>query len=1754
MHKRLSAHVRVPELDSPLWGRIAWSSAIGFLLAGALFATAVPGRAQDNAKPPPLADGVEPFLSGCVERSGPPSWSGAGRWIERPSKARPSSIFYDVPFALNVPVKVTFQGGVVRVTCCLTVQWDDPPKFWNVPRSLGVFDGGLHRLDGGQLAGDSVFHDRSGFETDSKQWKKLILDAGGPVPTWTFPWGGNEPRSSRFLFSPVSEHLPFQGGSRNSFVLAPAQPGNYALWFALDCADLWPDNEPLRGEIRARFHVDVLVSRGERPPRESEIAYLFGRDKRPAGMPDDKLFLASTQEIPVTLRADGWSFHHAEAIPTRNSAKQPHLFFATGISQTNTETTSSASVGGTKVQLKLKATSWDGTIGGLAYTSRTRPAAVKYWEDNSWTLDFPAEIPDRSFGTLTVSGGKQRWYNFANNYYHLTNWVEVDRLADGSVYKVAWMPEWFRAPDTNFHSSLSEVWRTLAEGDRNYRASDRTRFFREYGPDAARWFFDDYRPRLDLGPADGGEPFRFLLRGYPPQEHDRQLIIGGDGKPSPAVAYNVGNWLVVGYYQRIGCAEKRSEGSTPSPSTGTITQEADPFWKWYPELSSLIRDRLKKVAMAKSDAGLEALPLQELLKSVARLNADLVPDELPPDASRVQRAVRAVENVAASGTSAPLTTAAMQRKIQLLKERTAEIRERRESIERLTAEAQAALADILAKLDEGFEKFSDRHPQVLLWKKPYREMRERIPYDIALISKDRELVRRALQDAETRSASAATRVLEAQLHMSEGDPVAALDALRSAARIDPEDTVARQALADLECAFLKTAIDKSQGAIAQARAAFYGYLLERGFSAEDISVTGDTAIERIVSWSISAVKVYGEEAWAVFTTGLFGSFSAFYGKPAAEADLLATTERQMTTAFIGLNTMLRLRARGFTFDQIQKMTSAQMREAVPWRDVNGNPFSEAQARLHVVAMREAMKLPDAQALMADDQIGLRLGLQENYWNNKDVGDTWIEFIGDATSVFNLLTMLPAAKVGMAGRAGIFWTEADLAMMRDLEKMGKVISGTEAVANAVGITKVLGAAGSTAAGQRFLAWSKRAAQYQRNLKWYDQVIWTSGKLVGMVTIQTTTVLATEKLAGHKAAMLMGAALMFGSDSELLLKLLNSKGIPPQKISALIVNDFLPAAQTHLEHLNALEKTGVELRALLDSAKAGKTLSPFENAFLERHFGKEWRQRIPTGEAGHDAALALEAGADGVRTGSDNGAVAAFDEFKPAVQEEIKDTAAAADQAQKLATDLDANAQARPPPPRSTVPPTLPPDLDRKMPTKVFGAAEASRPGKAQYRLPPAPRPNSRCAKAEALMHAGKYKEAQAEYEDLIDKIIRGEIVEADELPLEQIHLKRCLAYELQGASRKIPLPNPASVAVNQPILASEVEAALAKRSNWQPISSEGVMSDVFKVPGMDDYIVKVVSAKKVPPILDVEGNIVHADLAHALGLDTPGMNVRLVFDAKGQVQEAIYLIRKVDGGDLVKKSSAEIFLYREELSRHRALAVLLCDYDRKLDNYMVASDGRLFAIDAGMSDVGGTRHPQIDSPLIMEGEWGRDHWLSRIAGSGGDPENPLAYLTSPDRWRFRRNLVAEEALTWEAARPTAEAIEALVKDEARLRGILEGSYKKIYATEAEGARRLRQMIEKERGLGAVVTDPAQLQQYRERVVEDVTKLIQNKVDRTVTVLQTRAKRLQEVLKGLNQRNALPLDAVFYWHHQMLDDSAGNLVLLAELGHTELALAA
>ena len=137
------------------------------------------------------------------------------------------------------------------------------------------------------------------------------------------------------------------------------------------------------------------------------------------------------------------------------------------------------------------------------------------------------------------------------------------------------------------------------------------------------------------------------------------------------------------------------------------------------------------------------------------------------------------------------------------------------------------------------------------------------------------------------------------------------------------------------------------------------------------------------------------------------------------------------------------------------------------------------------------------------------------------------------------------------------------MVGELQALGQVTSGTEALAGAVGLSRKLNALGATPGGKKVVAFLRGLDRYQSSLGAFDKAVWTTGKITGALTFGYATVSATKKLAGHKAAMLVAAALMFTSDTDLLVKLLEGRNIAPSAIARVIISDYLPATQVHIK---------------------------------------------------------------------------------------------------------------------------------------------------------------------------------------------------------------------------------------------------------------------------------------------------------------------------------------------------------------------------------------------------------------------------------------------------------------------------------------------------------------------------------------------------------------------------------------------------------------
>lgn len=607
-------------------------------------------------------------------------------------------------------------------------------------------------------------------------------------------------------------------------------------------------------------------------------------------------------------------------------------------------------------------------------------------------------------------------------------------------------------------------------------------------------------------------------------------------------------------------------------------------------------------------------------------------------------------------------------------------------------------------------------------------------------------------------------------------------------------------------------------------------------------------------------------------------------------------------------------------------------------------------------------------------------------------------------------------------------------------------------------------------------------------------------------------------------------MFGADPETLVKLLDSQNIPKKKIAELIINDYLPATEVHLKRLAQIEKTSKDLELLFERVKT-KRLDANDIAFLDKYFEKsDWRLLVPNGQASHDSSIALAAAAEGARNGVDNGAgKAVAGELRAARQAEMVETTKAAEEAKKIVTQLEgASPPVRGPPP-SVNPPPVPRNIQRVMLATRRGVTKASYPHKPKYPLPPVAQEMSESAAAEALLMSGQYQLAEEKFESIINRILAGDrnLNQLDELPLEWLHLKRCLCYELQDPKliKKIPT-GPSGLLT--PL--SEAEASILNNPHlWEKATdiTEGAFGSIYGVKGHPELLVKELTHANVAA--DVRNTIIHNELARILGFEVPATEVKIFLNGQGEIEKAVYLMRKVKGKPLKDLSAAQVFLYKEELSRHRALAVLINDYDRHIGNYLVTEEGHLVAIDAGVADVMGinTIGPEgAAHPLVMEGAYGRDHYYSRHFKDeicGVDANNvpllenaPEIDLFHPDEAFSRKGLVAEESLTYRDSLPTVQAIDKLVNDEEAFRKMIKATYEKTFATEDV----IKQRVQNVKNLKELGKHPVDLDQIRADVLIDIGVEIEEMVEATVTTAVSREQRLNAVMKGLDRRHVIP----------------------------------
>lgn len=137
-----------------------------------------------------------------------------------------------------------------------------------------------------------------------------------------------------------------------------------------------------------------------------------------------------------------------------------------------------------------------------------------------------------------------------------------------------------------------------------------------------------------------------------------------------------------------------------------------------------------------------------------------------------------------------------------------------------------------------------------------------------------------------------------------------------------------------------------------------------------------------------------------------------------------------------------------------------------------------------------------------------------------------------------------------------------------------------------------------------------------------------------------------------------------------------------------------------------------------------------------------------------------------------------------------------------------------------------------------------------------------------------------------------------------------------------------------------------------------------------------------------------------------------------VEKECLVVRYVPGTQLKDLPQEVAIAFKEQIARDKVLAALLGDHDRHLGNYLITADGRIWSIDHGMADVAGRNFREYS--LLVDADEVAGYMRTRIL----------------DGTRYHWGLGwLDNHITFEDMEPMIKQVEALCKDEKKLRALL-----------------------------------------------------------------------------------------------------------------------
>jgi hypothetical protein len=773
---------------------------------------------------------------------------------------------------------------------------------------------------------------------------------------------------------------------------------------------------------------------------------------------------------------------------------------------------------------------------------------------------------------------------------------------------------------------------------------------------------------------------------------------------------------------------------------------------------------------------------------------------------------------------------------------------------------------------------------------------EVLPVELYLASGQRDKFIAKAQDLIARNIQPAVVYrLRAADYINNGDPRAALYALRKSLAIDPEDRTGRAMLQGVELGYLRGIADKTLGDAADIKAKFD----------EAVSAHGDAG-------GLNYLK-------DLLTMGITTSVSAIGGKPGSLADFTVSAMDEASVEHSGLLIIIALRRAGYTLDQIQNMSTEGLAKNL--KEVYGAKTDDLEALRMRKAMAMAFQNADVKRLLAPTREQFDIDRGKSFFATDAFEPTWQDQMGNAASISNVLMLFgPSAIVSSGGKL------ATIGRM-SAQQVAEATTLGEAFSSALKMEEMAQILGQTAAGKAAL----------KELTRFEQNTGIVSKVLAQLIIQEGMIQAGGRLGGKPGEIIAEILASFGAgDLEGAARLLRKRAVPADRVERL-VNEMRYAAEataaarlSSTGYLQKLDKALLEMKGGKLSATTAADLRKSAEEVEAR--AKTTLQKVADQRT--DSTLALEAQkqetlAQTLKTAADG---------KPAKTQKILDYLKKLEQqsgeksgeATKTLTTLQQiGEKLKTGQLPITAPPGKPKVLKALTPTAVAGKAAAD---------------------GEDAFLRRNWKLARQRYQAALEL---GKNLSEEEVAFLRARIQLIKEIEQVGKEQATRATTATNRLSNQDFGNKEIAALQAvPLDKMKPLKNSvggGSFTDPKLILDASGRPIAVFKPASLPGAMDLDGEVAAYEFGKLLGLDVPAVTRITVTGPGGKKIDGI-AVRYIQGSDFITAGPAEFLAAKRDIALDKAFSTFIGDHDRHMGNYFRTADGKVLSIDHGMADL------------------------------------------------------------------------------------------------------------------------------------------------------------------------------------------------------------